>query len=157
MKNTLLLLLLMPLCFAACVKKNSAPADDLPLGWCGTPPTPAIDSVNCDTVACTMEFREITVTIQTFSQQPVVLDQFYTTDVAGNRLSEQLCSASAVPGTYVIINDAWVNNHRNSLKTLKFVGYRQGQKIVDEVFTIATDCCHVSKAAGLSVITLRRP
>ena len=95
--------------------------------------------------------------LQNNTGNAVILDSNYTQDAQGNKLPASYFDRNSVTeevGVYTVITDAWTTYHRNTTVPLTFVGYKNGNKIIEQVFSIHTDCCHINKASGPSIITV---
>lgn len=110
--------------------------------------------LDCSGVFCTMEFRQIFLEVKNNSGATVTLTSFHTEDMAGNKLPADLYEYDAWRDAYMVFNDAWVNGPEGTTKKVRFVGYVGSTKVVDEVYTIATDCCHIDKTAGKDIVVL---
>ena len=95
--------------------------------------------IDCEGVVCTQEFRMIYLDVKNSAGATVTLTSFYTEDMAGNKLPAALYEYDSWRDAYMVFNDAWVNG---------------SNKVVDEVYTIATDCCHIDKIAGKDKVVL---
>lgn len=109
---------------------------------------------NCEGVYCTFDFRQIKLEIVDANNNPVMLDVFYTEDMAGNRLPTYLYEYNSYTSSYVVFNDGWMNGNQNSSIQVRFVGIKNGAVVVTEVYTIATDCCHIEKKSGKDKVVL---
>ncbi|OSZ79406.1 hypothetical protein CAP35_14460 [Chitinophagaceae bacterium IBVUCB1] len=109
---------------------------------------------NCEGIFCTTEFRMIDLKVTDATGATVLLSSFHTEDMAGNKLPASLYEYDSYRQAYVVFNDSWVLGNQNTTKQVRFVGYKGSIKVVDEVYTIATDCCHIEKTAGKDAVTL---
>lgn len=109
---------------------------------------------DCEGVFCTQEFRQIFLEVKNSSGATVTLTSFHTEDMAGNKLPTHLYEYDSWRDAYMVFNDAWVRGNQNTTKQVRFVGYVGSTKVVDEVYTIATDCCHIDKTAGKDIVVL---
>lgn len=110
--------------------------------------------IDCSGVFCTQEFRMIYLEVKDNAGATVTLTSFHTEDMAGNKLPADLYEYDSWRDAYMVFNDAWVNGHEGTRKKVRFVGYVGSTKVVDEVYTIATDCCHIDKIAGKDKVVL---
>ncbi len=109
---------------------------------------------DCEDIFCTTDFRMIDLKVTDASGNTVMLSSFHTEDMAGNKLPASLYEYDNYRQAYVVFNDSWVRGHQNTTTQVRFVGYKNGNKVVDEVYTIATDCCHIDKTAGKDAVVL---
>lgn len=116
----------------------------------GDNPTPE----DCMGVACTQQFESVYFEVKNSSGATVKLTSFHTEDMAGNTLPTRLYEYNSYRDAYVVINDGWVRGNENTTKQVRFVGYVGSTKVVNEVYTIATDCCHIAKTAGKDKVVL---
>lgn len=110
--------------------------------------------IDCDGVVCTQEFRMIYLDVKNSAGATVTLTSFHTEDMAGNKLPADLYEYDSWRDAYMVFNDAWVSGHAGTRQQVRFVGYIGSNKVVDEVYTIATDCCHIDKIAGKDKVVL---
>lgn len=103
---------------------------------------------DCAETICTEYIAEISLAVSNASGQPVLLDAFHTEDMSGNVMPAYLYEYNDITESYIVFNDGWISGNENSSITVRFVGTKNGNKVVDEVFNIQTDCCHVSKTEG---------
>ena len=138
MKNVLLLLaiiMLSPLLIASSCKQTTT------------------DNNPCKGVMCTMMFAMVTVEVVTSDGNPVVLDEVYTIrSKDGTKL--QMEQHAGENGSYVILDDSYQKVLANSSEPFRFIGIKNGVKVVDEHYTIGADCCHVSRNSGTTRIVL---
>jgi len=110
--------------------------------------------IDCSGVFCTQEFRMIFLEVKNSAGATVLLTSFHTEDMAGNILPADLYEYDSWRDAYMVFNDAWVSGHAGTRKKVRFVGYIGSTKVVDEIYTIATDCCHIDKIAGKDKVVL---
>ncbi|MBN8671245.1 MAG: hypothetical protein ACK4EY_04410 [Flavipsychrobacter sp.] len=109
---------------------------------------------DCAGVYCTQQFEMVYFEVKNSSGATVTLTSFHTEDMAGNKLPTHLYEYDSYRDAYVVINDGWVRGNENTTKQVRFVGYVGSTKVVNEVYTIATDCCHIAKTAGKDKVVL---
>lgn len=112
------------------------------------------NDIDCDAVMCTMQFEQIHLQVLDAGGTPVMLDAFHTEDMAGNKLSADLYQYDKYTQSYIVFNDSWTYNNRNSTIQVRFVGFKNGTKVVQEDYSISTDCCHISKTSGKDRVVL---
>lgn len=109
---------------------------------------------DCSGIYCTQEVRMLFLDVKNSAGATVVLTSFHTEDMSGNKLSADLYGYDKWRDAYMVFNDSWVRGNENTTKQVRFVGYVGSAKVVDEVYTIATDCCHIEKTAGKDKVVL---
>jgi hypothetical protein len=98
--------------------------------------------------ACTMEFR--TVGIQVIGD---TLDDFYTIrNLNGDTLRYE--NYGFEENYYTVLDDNFHVYLKNATENFTFVGIINGQKVVDEAFTIRGDDCHIDKVSGAVTVIL---
>lgn len=103
-------------------------------------------------IICTQEFRMITLKAQNGASHPVTLDSFYTTRQSnGQRIQSQ---QQAGPGYYVVLDDSYHAQLKNSEDNFRFVGWKGGQVSIDQVYRIAGDHCHIYKKSGVDSVVV---
>jgi hypothetical protein len=55
---------------------------------------------------------------------------------------------------YTVLDDNYQNILENKQESFRFVGIKSGIKVVDEIFIISADKCHISKVSGKTSITI---
>ncbi|WP_276133787.1 hypothetical protein [Polluticoccus soli] len=107
----------------------------------------------CNGVICTMEFRGITLQVNDNEGNPVKLDEAYTIRVkTGEQITHDANSTTI--GSYTVLDDGYQKKLAQSTAEFRFVGKRGGQEVVNELYTISADCCHISKQSGKTDVTL---
>lgn len=126
---SILLLLSSPLFLAtSCEKKKCAP----------------------DTI-CTEMFAMITVRVVDQNGELVKLDEVYTVR-EGN--AETIRPDQNMEGAYIVLDDSYRGKLQNDKDKFRLVGMKEGKKVVDELFVIGADCCHIQKIEGKEDIRL---
>lgn len=114
------------------------------------------DRDQCPTnMACTMEYRMITVDVKDSLGNPVALD-YYEVYVQGSLIPLNLIdNPSWQAGTYVIIADDKMNIlDRYEPTTLRFDGYLETELVVREHYVVTHDCCHVVLHSGPTEVVI---
>src|SRR5690606_24887741 len=119
-----------------------------------TPPPPPPGDGPCKDVYCTTYVAQIDLEVVNGAGAHVVLDAFHTEDMNGNILPSNLNYYDNITQRYIVFNDFWVTGHQNTNIQVRFVGYKGGQKVVDEVYDIHTDCCHIAKTSGTNIVVV---
>lgn len=105
------------------------------------------DSEGCLTVACTEEFRTITITVKYSNGTPVVFDSFKVIDIKNkNDLTYE--GWQSVNGIYPIFSDKHAFEYQNKEIKIEFSGVIDNKKVVSEVYTVGANCCHVYLKEG---------
>lgn len=102
---------------------------------------------------CTMIFAAVNVTVKDGAGQPVVLDEHYTIRKSTN---ETITSGSDFPenGSYTVLDDSYRQKLAGQTDEFTFVGKKNGQEIVREVYSISADCCHISRQSGKTEVVV---
>ncbi|WP_224484343.1 hypothetical protein [Robertkochia aurantiaca] len=58
-------------------------------------------------------------------------------------------------GEYLLIDDSFSEQLRNSEQVVKFEGFKDGEMIVSEDYTVGADCCHVRLISGNPELVIR--
>lgn len=134
------------------MQKGSAPVTPAPganqHGGAGT-------DEGCGDVICTENIAEVYLEVVDASGQVVLLDNYYSEDKAGNKLPSYMYEYNDVNKVYTVINDGWLSGNENTSSTIKFIGFKNGVEVVNEVFDIQADCCHISKVNGKEKVVIR--
>lgn len=112
----------------------------------------------CSETLCTEQFVTITVSITNQAQNPVVLDRIEVINLQNQSdvtipLSPSGLLLAQQNGQYPIVNDIGIG--RNQRQNLQFKGFINGVEIVNENYTVASDCCHVSLVSGTVELVLQ--
>ncbi|MBW1295950.1 hypothetical protein [Aquimarina litoralis] len=106
---------------------------------------------DCDETICTLEFRTFSVLITDENQNPIVLDAFEVI----NSDNGQNITVSLTPtelenavqqGRYPLVDDNSFGT--NEEVELRFSGFMNGQEVISSMYTVSTDCCHISVVSG---------
>ena len=114
-----------------------------------------IKNNSCDNVACTMEYRTISILLNDITMPPIArtLTKFYTK----NKINDTLINTSvgATPADfdryrlygYPVVSDGQIPKQTDSL-TVEFFGEINDVVVVQETFVVGHDCCHIFKIRG---------
>lgn len=153
MKNSIVFAILIGACiwFGCSKPRNTTPqnSNDF-VGICKV-----IEMPPCDSVFCTMNVVAIGLAVIDSTNTPVSLDSFYTTDMAGHKLPSNLYSYDPYIQSYIVLTDGWVQGHQRTNISLLFQGYKNGIKVVNELYGVTTDCCHIQKVSGKDTVIIR--
>lgn len=110
------------------------------------------DAADAGTVYCTMEFRTIAVT--------VIGDSLTRTHTIREKTGDTL-DVPNMPypvhdgaATYAVLDDNFVSVLKDSEEMFRFVGFIHESLVVDEMYRISSDRCHVHLEEGKSEIKL---
>ncbi|MEO1417444.1 MAG: hypothetical protein AAFW00_19310 [Bacteroidota bacterium] len=109
------------------------------LGGCGLFDGPRV---------CTEELVVISVEIT-----GETLDQTYTIETTTSDTVEQTTGPS-FDNNYTVLDDGYHAELGNKEREFRFVGLKNGNILVDELFMIRSDGCHVEKVSGVDMIDL---
>lgn len=109
--------------------------------------------IDCDGVICTLIFNMISVEVKDTNNTPVVLDDFYTVRVSTND-TIRMSSTPIDTGHYVILDDSYQQKLQNQSDDFRFYGVINSSIVVNELYTLSADCCHINKVSGSSIVTL---
>ncbi len=106
------------------------------------------DTLDCLNVACTEEYRTITISVKDQEGKVVVLDEFKVV-VLPKGADITLDTASGdyewmiINGVYPLISDKYSMEYRDKKIEINFKGYVEDRLVVDSDYTVGADCCHV--------------
>ncbi|MBA2745391.1 MAG: hypothetical protein H0U44_04120 [Flavisolibacter sp.] len=101
---------------------------------------------------CTQEFRSIIVNLQNAEGHPVVLDEAYTQRAGSTQ--NIVFSQPMNDGSYVVLDDSYHSSLVNSEADFHFIGKKNNQVVVNQIFRIAADQCHINKKTGPETIVV---
>lgn len=107
---------------------------------------------DCD-LPCTMDYRTIVIEIKNSEGAPVILDSFKVVDLRNDRditlqLDDWTRDYQRERGIYPIFSDKYNEEYRQQLFWLRFTGYIENVEVVNEVYKVGADCCHVYHYSG---------
>lgn len=103
-------------------------------------------------VVCTEEFRYITVEIVDSKNEPIVLDSY---KIIRNDTDEDITHKEDMfQNSYPIINDSYQNEIANKKLSLTFTGVLNNQEVINEIYIVSADCCHIDLISGKTKIIL---
>ena len=102
-----------------------------------------------DGIACTEEFRSVTITVN-----GGVLDEYFTIrQSTGDTIS---IDKDTIMGQniYFVLNDNFQQAIENKTEDFRFKGFINDTLVVEELFKIKADACHIEYVSGKTVINL---
>jgi len=96
-----------------------------------------------DNIACTEQYVTLTVSFSDNNGDPLVLDSYTVTLVATGEVLTFSSNIDPVQGTYALAEDKHLELVEKNGSELRFEGIVDGSKVVDEIFLVGHDCCHV--------------
>lgn len=129
MKKTALITLIFSILFLSCDNKDD----------------------RCQDTICTTEFVIITTAVKDQNQNPVIFDDYQIINLRDNStvttsLSGLELESFLQEGIYPLMDDLTIEN--NQELNLQFKGFINGQEVISENYTVASDCCHVRLVSG---------
>ncbi|MDP2189719.1 MAG: hypothetical protein Q8J69_13660 [Sphingobacteriaceae bacterium] len=103
-----------------------------------------------DPVACTMEFRTVTVTVT-----GPALTSYYTLRTATGdtiRISQE--NVGGMAGVYPILDDSFQSVIEGRTENFVFKGFINDSLVVNQSYGIAADKCHINYVSGNLNVTL---
>lgn len=108
---------------------------------------------DCSGAICTEMFAAVNVTVTDKNGYNIDLQDYYTINIAtGDTLMHN--NSTWPEGAYTVLDDSYVSKMYNKKLQFRFVGILNNTIVVDEPYTIAADCCHISKEAGKDTIVI---
>lgn len=112
---------------------------------------------SCQETVCTLEFVILNIAITDQDQNPLILDNYQLINLEDNSTITLSISGAELDsfiqnGRYPIMDDAGLEN--NERINIQFKGFLNGQEVVTENYTVASDCCHVFLVSGNTEIVL---
>ena len=112
---------------------------------------------SCVDIDCTDHIEIITVQVVDTQNSPVTLDSILVTNhVVLLDYTEELSQFqdSEEFGTYAIASDLQAASIDDFGSDITLLGWLEGKLVVDEVFLVGQDCCHVTMIEGNETIQL---
>lgn len=128
---------------------------------CGTsqPIQPGLTPDPCtDDIACTEEYKAISIQVQDQQGSPVELDKLTILNQTDSHnieinQAEWYTGMTQDRGRYVILTDASQKILENRRVTVIVTGTKEGQQILSQNFVLGADCCHIQHYEGELLIT----
>lgn len=111
------------------------------------------DRPDCSAVACTLEFRTLTVSVSDPSGVAIPLESYQVIRVADGadvtpEYSPENLESYQNFNAYPILTDARGADLRNKRVELEFRGFANGTLVASRTFLAGADCCHVAFFQG---------
>ncbi|MCZ2277329.1 MAG: hypothetical protein LC117_05310 [Bacteroidia bacterium] len=100
-------------------------------------------------VACTLEFRQISVKITGEK-----LDEWYTIRLKNNDTIRWETGHTAGAEYYPVLDDSYQPKLEGKTEEFRFLGFKNNVMLVNEPFIISADKCHINLVNGKSEINL---
>ncbi|MCM4152845.1 hypothetical protein DHD05_14710 [Arenibacter sp. N53] len=106
------------------------------------------DTLDCINVACTEEYRTITISVKDQEGNVVVLNEFKVVVLPkGADITPDTSSGDyewmIINGVYPLFSDKYSMEYRDKKIEINFKGYVEDRLVVDSDYTVGADCCHV--------------
>lgn len=127
---------------------------------CGTTMQNSPQQEPCpDDIACTEDFRAITIGLQNSQEEPYVLESISIRNTTDNEVitinqSEWQTGMPADAGRYVILTDAHQKALENRKVNVYVIGTKDGAEVINEIYLIGADCCHIQHFEGPLTLTI---
>lgn len=111
---------------------------------------------DCANVACTQEFRSLTVLIKHISDSSAfILTTYKVLQVSDNKdITHSNSGIFENLGYYPLVDDTDRDMLRNSDVEIEFKGYMGDTLVIKKPFVVTADCCHVSLVSGESAFSI---
>lgn len=103
-----------------------------------------------DKTACTMEFRMVTIKVSGKK-----LTSWVTIRNSNNQRLTFASQFEPDSLVYVVLDDSFQKSLENQTEKFTFKGYINDSEVVNEVFTIGADKCHINYVDGKQEVTLQ--
>ena len=105
-------------------------------------------------IICTEIFASVMVTVKDTNGNPVVLDEYYT---IREKTGEKISRPGSIPenGMYVVVDDNFIGELKKSYEGFRFIGKKNGVEVVNEIYEVQGDCCHVNKRSGKETVIIQ--
>ncbi len=107
----------------------------------------------CGNPVCTEIFKAVMVQVKDANGNPVKLDDYYTVRLS---TEERVSGPGSTPenGMYVVVDDNFISILMDKTEGFKFVGIKNGVEVVNEIYQVTGDCCHVNKDSGKDEVVI---
>lgn len=108
---------------------------------------------------CTEDYRTVIVKIKNNQGEAVALDNFKVVDLRTGRdltlqPDDQTFQLMREKGSYPVFSDKYAQEFKQQQLNLKFTGFIGGEEIVNEIYKVGADCCHVYHISGALELVL---
>jgi len=101
--------------------------------------------------ACTEEFRSIIVTIRESDNSIAEIDSYFVVKTANNdtilTMNDTIYQDPFLQG-HIVFTDNEMNFTNQTGSTFRFSAYQATEKVVDQLYTIRHDGCHIELISG---------
>ena len=104
---------------------------------------------NTQEIACTEEYRFVTITVN-----GAQLDNFYTIRTSTGDTIRHEQEMGLDSNVYVVLTDSYQKNIQNSVENFVFHGFIGDSLVVNEPFVIKADMCHIDYVSGKTEVNL---
>ncbi|MCB9070987.1 MAG: hypothetical protein H6543_00695 [Prevotellaceae bacterium] len=104
---------------------------------------------NTQEIACTEEYRFVTITIN-----GAQLDNFYTIRTSTGDTIRHNQEIGLDSNVYVVLTDSYQQTIQNSVENFIFQGFIADSLVINEPFVIKADQCHIDYVSGKTEINL---
>lgn len=103
---------------------------------------------------CTEIFKAVTVKVTDTAGAPIELDDYYT---IREKTGERITGPGSIVenGYYVVVDDNFIATLMNKTEGFRFIGKKNGVEVVNEIYQITGDCCHVNKDNGKDTVIIQ--
>lgn len=112
-------------------------------------------------IACTMEYRTISINVTDTLGNPYSLDVYrtkrlntgavYDLQTLSDSWSDSLRRAQ---GSYPVLDDSYTNSTHVCGESFEFLGYRDSLLVVSQILEIKNNCCHIELISGNTNVTV---
>lgn len=104
-------------------------------------------------IICTEIFSAVMVQVKDNASNPVQLDEYYTIRLKND---ERISGPGSTPenGSYVVVDDNIISTLMDKTEGFQFVGIKNGVEVVNEIYQVTGDCCHVNKDTGKDEVVI---
>lgn len=119
------------------------------------------DEKSCEGVSCTKNLMHVTVELKDQSGEPIALDDFKVIRFKDEKnitmeFTDYEWRLYQKYGSYPLISDLNLEEYRNKEVKVQFTGFLSSKEVVNEVYLVGADCCHVMLIEGDNMITINR-
>ncbi len=117
------------------------------------------DKSDCSDVACTEEFKTITISVKDSNGKPIALNRFKVIILdSGSDITRSVNDTEfelmKQIGVYPLFGDENRGEYENKELEINFKGFIDNQEIVNSNYIVGADCCHVHLIEGNADIRL---
>lgn len=110
------------------------------------------DSNTTQEITCSTIFKSIDIEVQDTTGKPYIFDDHYTLQLSDRDTIREPMNSE---GYYTVLNDRQHEELKEKQDSFLFVGIKDSAVVVQEMFVINGDQCHINKVSGEDKVVVK--